>query len=1175
MKKIKKLDLASFFLNLIARKEKCKLENEYCSCDLIGNNTMIKLDCRENIKEDFIQYFTQNKKDYVLSQILELHLENKLVRNISNLREILSNKLASLSLIDCKIQFLNKGVFNLTPLLRYLTLIKNEIVIIENETFLTNSFESNIFELYLSMNKLKRIKRGQLIGLSNLQILCIDNNEIDFIELNSFENLKNLKYLNIQSNKIKVIMGNMFVDKDKIEILYLHQNKIENIETIPFNSLYSLKKLHLFSNKITIIKFGHFIDLHNLEELKLDKNEIVSFDIYTFIGLKKLNYLDLSGNKIKQIVNKAFDNLINLKNLELHLNDINKIEKNAFVDLENLNYLNLDHNQIFTLKDVQFNFKLNELSLRFNFLSNLDEIKSTSLKRLYISNNRIQEIHLVSVLPNLEYLDLSQNRLISIEENSFSDLKILKNLNLSGNKLDLESDFDNISYFRNQLDLESLDLSFNQIKYLDSNLTFKNLISLKALNLSYNKLKSIDSFVFGYLNKLNELNLASNNLSLLKKNCFFNLINLKMLKLSYNQINCLNFIRENENYTKGLTSLQLDYNQIYSIEENTFDSNQNLISLNLNSNPIKIFNGKAFERIHLLSSLFISNTSIHFLSLNLSLKELDLSYLTNLSISNLNNKKKFEKINLANSKINISFDFFLSNTVRYVDYSYNTFSWNDFKMLNVLNDSLEILKLKKVNLQRIEQINLKNLLNLKYLDLSFNNLSNLSQTSLEFNTNLEYLDLSSNRLWEFKIVLNKLKYLNLENNQIFSISDTLYDYFSIEILKLSNNQLETYTSFEVNEVNSQNVEIFQEIHLNQNQIKIIKYFSFIFGKLKLANFDKNNISLIEIDAFLNCRSLENLSIANNRLTKIIENNFHFLFSLISLNLSSNEISFIENSSFRNLNKLKYLDLNFNNLYSIQSDLFFGLINLKDLYLVNDENEIIFNKQSFKHLPNISTIVLNESLIEKNKCLFMHYLERDVQRNVSNKYVFYKSINLITNNFSFDSDSLKSKCDLMFHFFQFKIHFNLKTDYENDLFFDSCQAFLIETENNYNHNYRKCFQNFEFHDKEDIKNRKLVHPFLMILKNYFYLITMILLLSLLVPISCLILRFEIFSCLFLEFESDLLKIKKKNLKKLEMRVQLKKEEIKTLKEQLENAIQINKKDLMKLENEIQKLKSNDR
>jgi hypothetical protein len=420
---------------------------------------------------------------------------------------------------------------------------------------------------------------------------------------------------------------------------------------------------------------------------------------------------------------------------------------------------------------------------------------------------------------------------------------------------------------------------------------------------------------------------------------------------------------------------------------------------------------------------------------------------------------------------------------------------------------LEVLKLRQANLQKIDQIILKNLTNLKYLDLSFNNLSFISQDSFEFNLNLEYLDLSSNSLYEFSIVLNKLKYFNLDNNQINSTNEVLNDYYFIEIFKMAKNRLAKYPSFEMSQIKSKNVEKFLEFHFNQNQIIEIKYFSFIFGRLLLANFDSNQISSIETDAFLNCRSLESLSIAQNRLKKITENNFHFLFSLIHLNLSFNEINLIEQKSFSNLNKLKSLDLNYNKLISIENDLFLGLSNLNDLYLMS-QNEMIFYNQSFHHLPKISSIVLNESLISKYKCLFMHNSQRDIQRNVSNKYIFYKSINLLTLNFSFN-ELFDFKCDLMFHLFQFKIHFNLKSDYDNDLFYDLCQKILIKRENSFNHNKRKCFPKYEFNDKEEESEKDSHHRISKVFSDFFYLFSMALVLSLLGPAFYMIFKYELF------------------------------------------------------------------
>ena len=1083
---------------------------------MLDTNKIIKLECVEKThEEEFLRNVTHIKATFDFTQIIELTAQNKIIKNLSNsnIKSLIQN-VRSLSLIESKIQSINKNIFNLMPNLNKIDFSRNEINKIENDSFLFTSFESNILELFLTENKLTEIRYGQFNGLSKLETLFLDKNQIEEIESHSFENLLQLKHLRLHSNKIKLIENEMLSGEIHLEILYLHQNNIEKINTIPFNTLRSLKKLYMSSNKITQIKFGNFIHLQLLDELKLDKNEIGSFKANTFVGLEKLAYLDLSSNKIKQLVNEAFNGLTNTIRLDLHLNDIEQIEMNALSDLTSLEYLNLDSNQIITLKNVKFNLRLVTLTLQFNMISSLKEIASTSLKYLFLAKNLIQVISddEISLLPNLEHLDLSENRLIKIEANSFAKLTKLKHLNLSFNKLDLN----NCSYFKSQVVLDTLDLSFNEIKYLDSNLTFQGLISLIYLNISNNRLKSIDSFIFEYLNSLNELNLNSNNLKLMN---FLNLNNLETLKLSFNQIEWVNF-----SSLINLKSLDLDFNRIVSIE---IDFNPKLIWLNLNSNPIETISTKT------LKTLQISNTNITSLYLSETLNKLDLSYLNVSIIENTQSLNIFEWINLAHTNTNISFDRFLSNSTIYVDISFNYFEWNDFKMFNVLGIKLDTLKLRQTNLQQMEQIDLSKLVNLKQLDLSFNNLTYLNSNSFEFNGNLEYLDLSWNKLYEFSVILPKLRYLNVENNQINVTNEYLFDYFYIDTLKMGNNRLEKYPLFDTTQINNINAESFQNIYLNQNQLTQLLPFTFIFGKLKLANFDTNKISFIETDAFLNCRSLEYLSLANNRLTNISENNFHFLFSLIHLNLSSNEIDFIENNSFRNLNKLESLDLNYNCLVLIEDDLFFGLTNLDYLYLLTRQNELNLTSQSLRHLPNISTIVLNESLIEKNKCLFMNEMDRDVRRNVSNKFIFYKSINLITNDFLFE-ENLKNKCALIFHLFQFKIHFNLKTDHDNDLFFDACEKELIERENSFVNNKRKCFSNVEF---DELKEESDVHSLLILndFANVFYLLCLLLVFLTIVILSIAffyIFKYELFS----DQNREALKNEKRIFKEIENKIE---------------------------------------
>ena len=165
---------------------------------------------------------------------------------------------------------------------------------------------------------------------------------------------------------------------------------------------------------------------------------------------------------------------------------------------------------------------------------------------------------------------------------------------------------------------------------------------------------------------------------------------------------------------------------------------------------------------------------------------------------------------------------------------------------------------------------------------------------------------------------------------------------------------------------------------------------------------------------------------------------------------------------------------------------------------------MFN-QSFQYLSNINTIFLNQSFIYEYQCLLMQVQEKKVQRLISNKYIFYKSINLLTLDFSFEQNPIR-QCDLVFRFFQFNVHLNLKTDYSNDLFYDFCGKILIKKENGFNQNLKKCSSNSMFVDEGDIKSGDFyIHPFLKVISNVYYLICMSLLLIYFGPIFFLIFR----------------------------------------------------------------------
>ena len=145
--------------------------------------------------------------------------------------------------------------------------------------------------------------------------------------------------------------------------------------------------------------------------------------------------------------------------------------------------------------------------------------------------------------------------------------------------------------------------------------------------------------------------------------------------------------------------------------------------------------------------------------------------------------------------------------------------------------------------------------------------------------------------------------------------------------------------------------------------------------------------------------------------------------------------------------------------------------------------------------------MSYSIAIKYKCLFVNLAnERNFTRNIRNKFKFYKSLNLITQQNQADFD-----CDLIFHLFQFRIHFNLRTDYENEQFYEKCKYSLIKTQNSFKNNQMKCLDESkitnEIINSEKEENNRLIN----ILTDFAFYLVMALIWSLLGPVFLMVIN----------------------------------------------------------------------
>ncbi|KAJ8921951.1 hypothetical protein NQ315_008585 [Exocentrus adspersus] len=176
------------------------------------------------------------------------------------------------------------------------------------------------------------------------------------------------------------------------------------------------------------------------------------------------------------------------------------------------------------------NFNREELEL---VLSDLTEMENQLpyLNTLSIINSEIENLN--STLDNFQRirtLSLGGNHVKSAPE-LFLNLTNLQSLDLSLNEIKVLE----LELFRTLKTLEVLNLSANSLTKINRG-NFSGLNNLKCLDLSRNNLTVIDNQALTPFPLLQYLNLSSNRLEVLNEACFSSLIKLQQLDVSWNRL---------------------------------------------------------------------------------------------------------------------------------------------------------------------------------------------------------------------------------------------------------------------------------------------------------------------------------------------------------------------------------------------------------------------------------------------------------------------------------------------------------------------------------------------------------------------------------------------------------------------------------------------------------------
>ncbi|GAB6025337.1 defense response [Chamberlinius hualienensis] len=601
-------------------------------------------------------------------------------------------------------------------------------------------------------------------------------------------------------------------------------------------------------------------------------------------------------------------------NIEIMSSNISEFQQTYFCGLPILWSLILIDNQLDDISKVGLGI--------YDGCEVINQQCNYEIQELRLDKNPIKVVRNTSLclLKNLTELRLRNCELEMIEEGAFKYNVNLRNLFLVGNRLKVIPPIGHLNR------LKQLDIASNLLTSIKND-DLKNTISLIYFDLSYNQINNIEDHAFDNLLSIRYLNISHNRVKNISKP--FKDLNVNTLDISYNQLNEI------------LTGLFSPYLEILIATDNVISKiygplsmkEINLKQLDLRRNNLTVLPDLRVPYKMEIFDLSHNNIStFYFNSIDIELREkVEIRY--------------FPVTKLINNSIEILF---------FQNVPADLYELND----NPLACNCENAWLFNNNSSRKNQLIGKSCKQVSKFNP--NNISKLSSDMLcESNYN------NSNRCTSNReITISKSGNILEQFNCKFQCPFNCYCYTTQHLLTVhlycSNTKSVTVPEFFNPQSIDKNAKII--VWLNGNNFPNVKSDNFSdYFNVKEMYLYNSNIGTIDQMTFQIMTDVEIIDLRNNHLTTLPLNLFDNLKSLKKLFLSGNKLKLLHKDIFKQTTSLQFLYLHDNNLSNFPVWAINDTISLKQLTLHRNiwscECDFIvkFNEFLLAHLSTVLNV----------------------------------------------------------------------------------------------------------------------------------------------------------------------------------------------------------------------------
>ncbi|XP_055842392.1 uncharacterized protein LOC129909330 [Episyrphus balteatus] len=289
------------------------------------------------------------------------------------------------------------------------------------------------------------------------------------------------------NNNITTIQTSVFIGANSLIRIDLSRNFIEDVNEFSFRGLQKVDKIMLAYNRIRNLSKDVFFENQSLETISLENNLLEYIDPEVFSRLRRIREVNLSNNRLKSLHPDTFQLAYGIETLLL---GGNRLKEFSLTDKSIFLRLHLDSNQLTSL--VINSTKV--VRAENNSISSITALNSNFLEKLVLGRNNFTDVSNITNITSLLVLDLSYNKIGPLNVTSFEKLRRLKELYLRSAGVSKIT----FGMFSKQTGLETLDLSFNNLTYLNLNIFFPYMSKIKNFYIDGNNLTEIHGIHFAY-----------------------------------------------------------------------------------------------------------------------------------------------------------------------------------------------------------------------------------------------------------------------------------------------------------------------------------------------------------------------------------------------------------------------------------------------------------------------------------------------------------------------------------------------------------------------------------------------------------------------------------------------------------------------------------------------------